>query len=212
MPFRGVRVGWYWRSVLALCCAAFATMTVVLAGAVEAGAASPAVTMSASGALHDGETITVKVGPNSVFTPYAKVNILECADPGGTVANLPVDDTTCDGNTIQSDTIPVAQNGSFSETDYTIYQLPSLTLGEQSNYKPICNQTNICVLYVGQDENNFSAPKSFSAPFTVGAAAAPRRRPPPRRRLPLQGQRLLRPRRRRPPTRVPTRSARPAYH
>ena len=34
-------------------------------------------------------------------------------------------------------------------------------------YKPICNQTNSCVLYVGQNQNDFTAPKVFSAPFLI---------------------------------------------
>jgi hypothetical protein len=114
----------------------------------------------------------VGVGPNSYFTPHARIVVLECADPGGTAANLPIDATTCDGNTVQGGTILVASNGGFSQTGYTVYLLPSPTLGEQSNYKPICNQTNYCVLYVGQDQNNFTAPKAFSAPFLIGPSGA----------------------------------------
>ena len=30
-----------------------------------------------------GELIDVNVGPNKIFNPYLKVNILECSDPGG---------------------------------------------------------------------------------------------------------------------------------
>jgi hypothetical protein len=97
--------------------------------------------------------------------------ILECADPGGSASNLPIDATACDGNTVQGGTVLVGAGGSFSLSNYTVYLLPSPTLGEQSNYKPICNQSNYCVLYVGQDQNDFTAPKVFSAPFLIGPSA-----------------------------------------
>jgi hypothetical protein len=116
--------------------------------------------------------ISVKVGPNSLFTPNSKVNILECADPDGKSTNLPTDDSKCDGNTVQGDTILVAKDGSFSESSYTVYQLPSTTLAEQPNFQPICNQTHQGVFYVGQNEDDFTAPKLFSAPFTVGPSSA----------------------------------------
>ena len=87
--------------------------------------------------------------------------------PGGSAANLPKDITTCDGNTIQGTTILVANDGSFSDSSYQVYMLPNSVLGEQPNDKPICNQTNYCVLYVGQNQNDFTAPKVFSAPFLI---------------------------------------------
>jgi hypothetical protein len=134
----------------------------------EAGG-PPGVTLSATGHLSDGQTISVSVGPNSYFTPHAGVNILECADPGGSAANLPTSISTCDGNTIQGTTVLVANDGSFSESSYQVYALPSSTLGEQANDQPVCNQTNYCVLYVGQNQNDFTAPKTFSAPFLITA-------------------------------------------
>ncbi len=141
--------------------------------ALPAGAAGPTLTIAPGGALHDGESISVSVGPNSVFTPHSHVNILECADPGGTAAHLPTDESTCDGNSIESNTILVGADGSFSETSYTIYALPSSTLGEQSNDQPVCNATNDCVLYIGQDQGDFTAPKIFSAPFAVAPGTVP---------------------------------------
>lgn len=132
-----------------------------------AGATPPAVVLSPSGNLSDGQSISVTVGANGTFTPHAGVKILECADPGGTAANLPKDDSTCDGNTVQGSTILVAGNGSFSDAAYPVYLLPSTTLGELSNSQPICNQTHACVLYVGQNQNDFTAPKAFSAPFLI---------------------------------------------
>jgi hypothetical protein len=143
--------------------------------AADASGTPPAVSLSASGHLSDGQTISVSVGANGYFTPHAGVNILECADPGGSAANLPTSINTCDGNTIQGTTVLVADDGSFSESSYQVYALPSSTLGEQPNDQPVCNATNYCVLYVGQNQNDFTAPKTFSAPFliTPGSGTAP---------------------------------------
>jgi hypothetical protein len=145
-------------------------LLVLLSGSAPAGASTPTLTVSPSSDLHDGESVSVSLGPNAVFTPSSRVNILECADPGGSAANLPKSDSTCDGNTIQGNTILVAANGSASDQNYTIYMLPSPELGEQSNNQPVCDQTNPCVLYVGQNQNDFTAPKVFSTPFTIAPA------------------------------------------
>jgi hypothetical protein len=133
--------------------------------------APPPLSVSPQGNYNDGQTISVAVGPNSYFTPHARIVIIECADPGGLASNLPKDITTCDGNTIQGNTILVGGDGSFSQTAYTVYLLPSASLGEQSNFTPICDQTHDCVLYVGQNQNDFTTPKVFSAPFVIAPSS-----------------------------------------
>jgi hypothetical protein len=132
------------------------------------GAASaPALSMS-SGPYHSGELINLSVGPNRFFTPYSHVNVLECADPKGATRNLPTSVFSCDGNTIQGNTILVKKNGSFSERGYQLYALPNLSqLGETSDDRPVCNQKAMCVLYIGQNQESFRAPKIFSHPFTI---------------------------------------------
>ena len=137
-------------------------------------AATPAVAAGAphlhvtAGPYRAGQLISVSVGPNRFFKPYSKVNILECADPGGKAKNLPTSEATCDGNTIQTDTILVAKNGSFSEHGYEIYALPNTrVLGELPNGEPVCSQKKACVLYVGEDQTKFSMPKEFSPAFTI---------------------------------------------
>jgi LPXTG-motif cell wall-anchored protein len=144
-----------------------------------ADASTPLVSITPGGALHDGEAVTVSVGPNSVFTPHAGIHILECADPGGTVANLPQDDSSCDGNTIQPNSVLVSPNGSFSAANYVIYRLPNSVLGEQTNFQPVCNATNPCVLYIGQSQNDFTAPKIFSSPFSVASSSSSGASAPP---------------------------------
>jgi len=143
------------------------SIAVVVTGESASASAPPSLSVSPSGNYHDGETISVGVGPNGYFTPNARINIIECADPGGLASNLPKDITTCDGNTVQGNTILVGGNGSFSQSGYPVYLLPSPSLGEQANYMPICNQTSYCVLYVGQNQNDFTAPRVFSAPFLI---------------------------------------------
>jgi hypothetical protein len=147
-------------------------MLPILLQAQPSGASSPpALNVSPGGNYTNTQSISVSVGSNGYFTPHSRVNVLECSDAGGKTENLPKDDTTCDGNTIQGTSIIVGNDGSFSLSQYPVYLLPSSTLGEQSNFMPVCNQTNYCVLYVGQDQNDFTAPKVFSAPFLVTAGS-----------------------------------------
>ena len=144
----------------------------VVAAEQPAGAsAPPSLNVSPQGNYHDGQTISIAVAPNGYFTPNERINVIECADPGGLASNLPKDITTCDGNTIQGSTVLVGSDGSLSLTGYTVYLLPSLSLGEQANFEPICNQTNYCVFYVGQNQNDFTAPKVFSAPFLIAPSS-----------------------------------------
>lgn len=137
----------------------------------QAGAADPTLTMTPGPTSHpyaNGQNIALSVGPNSTFTPNFRIEVLECAAPKGV---LPVDDSTCDGNTAQYGSVLVAANGSLQVPAYTLYQLPNATLGEQNNHAPVCNASEECVLYLGQDQNDFTRPKIFSPPFTVGSTA-----------------------------------------
>jgi hypothetical protein len=137
----------------------------------SAGAASPPSLKMTSGPYHNGQSIKLSVGPNHYFKPYSHVNILECADPGGKKSHLPINADACDGNTIQGDTVLVAADGSFSETGYQLYSLPNRSaLGELADTRPICDSTHDCVLYVGENQLNFTSPKLFSHPFTIRKA------------------------------------------
>jgi hypothetical protein len=143
-----------------------------------AAAATPVVTITpsaAKGAFGSGQTVTVSVGANSLFAPGTRMSIIECSDPGGTASNLPTSITSCDEDTIQGDTVLVQPGGSLSEHGYTLYALPNAALGEKADWQPVCNTTHECVLYVGEDQNDFSRPKIFSPPFafTSSGATAP---------------------------------------
>jgi hypothetical protein len=138
-----------------------------------AGAAAPVVviTPGATGGLYpSGQSVTVSVGPNSLFVPHTRVVILECADPGGSAANLPTSIATCDENTVVANSVLVQSNGSFSASSFTLYSLPNATLGEQANAQPVCDGTHKCVLFVGENQDDFSQPKIFSAAFAFTSA------------------------------------------
>ena len=122
--------------------------------------------------FHDGQTVTVSMGPNKLFAPLSHVNIVQCSDPGGKHANLPTSFIDCDENTIQGDTVVVHAGGSFSESAYTVYKLPSPTLGETMHGKPACDKANPCVLLVSEFQTNLSKPKAFSHPFVVLSAGS----------------------------------------
>jgi hypothetical protein len=160
----------------------FVLATLVLVGWTASGQAAtstPVLTIApgpTGGALADGGSVALSVGPNSRFSPHARIEVLECSAPGGA---LPIDDSTCDGNTVQLGSVLIAADGSFQVPSYTIYQLPNSDLGEQSNHAPVCNSSEECVLYVGQDQNDFSQPKLFSAPFTVRPGDPTTASPPP---------------------------------
>jgi len=158
-------------TVVVAVCVSFAAAA-VLVQVAWASAAPPSMIVTPQGNLRSGQTVSVEVGPNDYFTPNVGVKILECADPGGSAANLPKDDTTCDGNTIQGGTILVGTDGSFSDSSYTVYRLPSSSLGEPGDNEPVCDQAHYCVLYVGQDQNDFTKPKVFSAPFLVAVGSS----------------------------------------
>jgi hypothetical protein len=143
-------------------------MAVLSIPSLPAGAVSPPRLIVTSGPFHNEQLISVSVGPNRYFRPYSRVNILECADPGGKKKNLPTNADTCDGNTIQGNTILVTKNGSFSEHGYELYALPNTPqLGELPDGQPVCNQRKSCVLYIGENQENFTSPKIFSGPFLL---------------------------------------------
>ena len=139
-------------------------------GSLTSYPGAPGLRISGAGAgwsFHDGENVVVSMGPNRIFTPHLRIVILECADPGGTSARLPVAFASCDENTIQGDSVIVNPDGSFTERAYTLSRLPSASLGEAPTGSPLCDRTHACVLYVGENQLDFTQPKVFSHAFVV---------------------------------------------
>jgi hypothetical protein len=165
--------------LLAAACSNHAGASAFVSGPVTLSAKSPA---NASTPWGSGQVIDITVAPNSTlslknlehqggFTGEPAMKAVECDDPGGSTANLPDDPTFhCDGSTILSTTY-INADGSFRLDNYPVYALPdSVTLGESSDGKPICGtQSNQCVLYIGPNQEDFSKPHIFSAPFLVTA-------------------------------------------
>ncbi len=105
----------------------------------------------------------------SPFTAGQKLNVYECADADGLADDLPTGGTACDGLTLNvGPSIIAGTGGTVDETNYEIYQLPSAALFESTNGSPACSATSACVLYIGENVTDFTAPFVFSQPFYVG--------------------------------------------
>ena len=106
-----------------------------------AGAASPPSVNVTKGPYRDGQMITISVGANRYFKAYSHVNILECADPGGTKKNLPTSVSNCDGDTIQGNTVLIKKDGSFSEHQFQVFALPNVAacLVSLPSGQPVCS-------------------------------------------------------------------------
>jgi hypothetical protein len=140
----------------------------LLSGRVSA--AGPSVSIP-PGPFSNGQTITVS---GSGFPSYSQdltgLQIIECADPGGSAANLPIDAASgCEGTTVNPSQISTDTQGRF-QTSYLIQALS--TTGTSSIN---CDATHDCVLWVGTDYNNafLSGPHAFTKPFTIVGSVAP---------------------------------------
>jgi hypothetical protein len=150
---------------------ALGTVVSACGGGASDGTTPPGVSLTItpppSGGYVDGQKISVSVSANHYFAPYSSIKIIQCADPGGGSSGLPTSVRTCDGNTVQANTISPGRDGSFTEHGYIIYRLPDPNFGEVSSGIPVCNATHPCVLYIGENQEDFTKPKIFSSPFTV---------------------------------------------
>ncbi len=141
--------------------------------AIPIGASTP-------GPFASGQVVEVKIPANSTLSPGAGIFIVECAAPGGVA---PSDPSDCDGLTVQPDTLLAGADGSVdytvtgSTSGFTMFALPDTNLGEGPSGLPVCNTSNECVLYIGQNQNDFTQPHFFSQPFyvkpTAGDAGTP---------------------------------------
>jgi len=135
---------------------------------MHAFADAPQVTTPA-GPFTDGQTITVSGSgfPDPHADPTG-LQILQCADPGGTVANLPSDPSTCDGTTVNPLPVNTDAGGRFSDP----YAVALLT-GVHGTSNIECDATHFCVLWVGVDYNQAfsSGPHAFSKAFEIEPAS-----------------------------------------
>jgi hypothetical protein len=150
-------------AVLATAAAALASTVFMLPLAGTASAA-PMVTIP-SGNPVDGQTFSVTgTGFPTRSQAPSGLSIIECSDPGGTTANLPIDSSGCDATT-QSGAFFTDANGNFSTT-YSAQRLTNPPNAIQ------CDQSNFCVLWAGVDFNTQFSQGAFSRPFEIGAPPA----------------------------------------
>jgi hypothetical protein len=79
-------------------------------GAVVPGAAAAVGTVTTGTPFSSGQQINVVVPANSLFNAHTTVNVVECAAPNGVP---PISPSSCDGNTIQGNSIFPNSDGSI---------------------------------------------------------------------------------------------------
>jgi Putative Ig domain/Bacterial Ig-like domain (group 1) len=116
-----------------------------------------------------GQTISIQVPANTALNPNSSVVVVECAAPGDV---LPTQTNACDPLSVQGDTIIPASNGSFTYNNYQIYALPdAISLGETPSSAVHCDLSHPCVLYIGNNYNDFTQPHFWSQPFFISPNA-----------------------------------------
>ena len=133
------------------------------AGSKVPGAIVPVGHVHSGRPYSSGQTVEVQIPPNSVFQPYGGVRILECSAPGGVI---PASIVSCDGDTIQGPTVLIKTDGSIDFADYQIYATPDGAIGDTKD-GPECDLHVKCVIYIGQNQEDFTKPHFWSEPFSV---------------------------------------------
>jgi len=134
----------------------------------------------ATNPLADQQSVTVAVAPNSTLdrsslaaagfpSGAVAIKILECSDAGGQTANLPTKSTQCEPSTIDAGAT-LEPDGSVLDQGYTVYALPDPNdLGVSNG--TVCDSQHQCVLGIFSNQNDYTKPHVFSAPFEVTPAA-----------------------------------------
>jgi hypothetical protein len=132
--------------------------------------------------LSNGQNVNVSVAANPTLDLQSReaagfpsgavaIKVLECADSGGLVSNLPKSPTGCEPTTIQS-TAFIGTNGSLVLKGYTVYALPDEAVLSSSNGTTCDDSVHQCVIGIFTNQNDFTKPHIFSGPFQITAAAA----------------------------------------
>jgi Bacterial Ig-like domain (group 1) len=143
-------------------------------GTIVSGVDSPVSPFTSDTPFSSGQQIDVVIPANSVFAPGAGLLVVECTDPGGGT-NVPTSTSQCDGNT-NSANIASWQAESTGGADfnndtgylYTLYATPDTGIGDTGS-SPACSLTVACILYVGENQNDFTQPHFWSTPFFIAA-------------------------------------------
>src|SRR5271166_5301039 len=133
-------------------------------------------TVASATPYSSGQVITIAVGDNSTFNRSAMeaagypsgadpIKFLECEDPGGTT--LPNSSAQCSPGTIHTISGIGSDGLGDMSTNYTVLALPDPNLGGGTlncGYAP-----NYCVVGIFANQNDFTKPHLFSAPFVVSS-------------------------------------------
>jgi hypothetical protein len=136
---------------------------------------------TATSPLADQQVVHVSVGPNSSLSQSSlkaagfpdgvvAMRVLECADPNGQVASLPQELTSCVPSSLDVGPGPQA-DGSVSIDDFTVYSAPDPAVLGPSN-GTVCDASHQCVVGIFSNQEDFSKPHLFSAPFLVTPASS----------------------------------------
>ena len=132
---------------------------------------APSATMIPSNGLVDGQVTTITA---TGFDPYAAIQVLACQ---GTVAAPPKDSTACEGVTLDSSGYTDA-HGNYRNTpgdptgDTSGYRIAALPSAQFKTVSIRCGPADPCVLYVGQQFNDFAKPHTFIPMAFKGATPA----------------------------------------
>jgi hypothetical protein len=143
-------------------------------GSIVPDSAVPVAPYTAGQPFSSGQQINIVIPANSDLPTGSNANVVECAAPGGVP---PTDISECDGLTHNGPTLAVNPDGSINfqaETGslYTLYALPDqASLGESPGGSPQCDLSHECVLYVGENQNDFTQPHYWSQPFYIAPTA-----------------------------------------
>jgi hypothetical protein len=137
-------------------------------GSIVAGAAQPQQPNTPGTPFQSGQQIDVVV-PGGFFPAGDGLQIVECSAPGG---NIPTSTSACDGNTVNALSLEANSDGSVDYQGYTgslypIYALPDKTTLGEGTSGPKCNASTNCILYIGENFNNFTALHVWSQPFQI---------------------------------------------
>ena len=167
--FQSVGIGLLVAAVVALGLVATAGAT-VNSGDIVPTAAQATGTFTASAPFDSGQNINVVIPANAAFASpdnSTAKKIVECAAPNGVVPTLT---TACDGLTVQGrDPSWPPPTVHFTLTGYTVYALPDLVSLSEGPGGPGCGATAAteCILYIGDDYNDFTKPHLWSSPFFI---------------------------------------------
>jgi hypothetical protein len=132
---------------------------------------APLAAMTPSRGLVDGQRTTITA---TGFDPYTAIQVLACQ---GTMATPPKDATACEGVTLDSSGYTDA-HGDYRNTpgdptgDTAGYRVSVLPSAQFKTVSIRCGPADPCLLYIGEEFNDFSKPHTFVPLVFKGAAPA----------------------------------------